>query len=594
MRRAGELFLVLTLCCTVTGAYAVHAGQDTNWDQRNYHFYSVFAWLSDRSDMDVAPGQLQTWINPLPHVPQYWLIRHLPPVEAGIAMGALAGFNGLLLWVLTRRLLGDGDLTASRACAALVTAMGLTGSIYVSDVGTTFAEYLCSPFILAALIVLVPVDRATGAWSTHSLLLSGLFLGCATGLKLTNGAFAAAMLVSLIALSPAMTLRPRGVFAFAAGGLAGFAACGGLWALRLERAFGNPTFPFFNAVFHSPWFDVVNVSDTRFAPPGFFHAAVTYPFVWLLGVAHPTSEVPFREPRFALVAVSVLPGIAASLWRLRQSEESVSDPDLSQKAERTASTRIAVDLHDDALRIPGQVLQLAPTGATATWSGESRLRSRSIDLWLLTLFFVISYGLWLEQFGVQRYVLPLELLSGALILLNLERVVTNLRAVAVTFGVVVVVAALWTRPADWSRIPYSSGWFDIVPPASSPSGNLYVMLSDEPMSYAIPFMYRHDRFVRVEGNIPLEPETPLGRRAAEIIQQFPGPIRTLSVAPVDDDARALLRRFGLTVQTECQTFQSRLDTFVTCGLQRASQGQDLAVPSATVQQNAAAVGSAGR
>ena len=520
---AVELLLVLILCCTVTGAYAVYAGQDTNWDQRNYHVYSVYAWFNGRADMDVAPGQIQTWINPLPHVPQYWLIRYLPPVWAGIGMGVLMGLNGLLLWVLTRRLVGD-SLAASRACAMLVTVMGLTGSMYVSYIGTTFAEYLCSPFILGALVVLLPADRAAGAWPTRSLLLSGLFLGFATGLKLTNAVFAIAMAVSLLALWPAMMLRRRSLFAFAAGGLAGFTVFGSFWALSLELAFGNPVFPFFNAVFQSPWADVMNFRDMRFTPNAFLHAAVTYPFVWFLGLTHPTSELSFREPRFALVAVILVLASAASLWRLRVS------------------------------RVPNE-----PP------------RPRSIDLWLLSLFFVISYAIWLKQFGVQRYALPLELLAGALILLGLDRMISSLRTVAVTFGVIVLFAVLWTRAPDWTRISYGVSWFDVAATTSSPSGNLYVMLTQEPMAYAIPFMPKQDRFVRLAGNMSLEPQTLLGRRAAEIIQQHPGPIRTLSVGPLSEDDRARLRRFGLTEQNECQSFRSRLDTFLTCALQRVSQ-----------------------
>ena len=523
---AVELFLVLILCCAVTGAYAVYAGQDTNWDQRNYHVYSVYAWFNGRADMDVMPGQIQTWINPLPHVPQYWLIRHLPPVWAGIGMGVLAGFNGLLLWVLTRRLVGDSLAAASRACAMLVTVMGVTGSMYVSYIGTTFAEYLCSPFILAALVVLVPADRAAGTWPTRSLLLSGLFLGFATGLKLTNAVFAIAMAVSLLALWPAMTLRCRGLVAFAGGGLAGFAAFGGIWALSLELAFGNPVFPFFNAVFQSPWIDVMNFRDMRFPPNAFLHASVTYPFVWFLGLTHPTSELSFREPRFALVAVILPLASAASVWRLR------------------------------------------PRGAEA---GGARMRPRSIELWLLSLFFVISYAIWLNQFGVQRYTLPLELLAGALILLGLDTMISRLKTVAVTFGVIVLFAALWTRAPDWTRMSYGVSWFDIAATTSSPSGNLYVMLTQEPMAYAIPFMPKQDRFVRVAGNISLEPQMHLGRRAAGIIQQHPGPIRTLSVGPLSEDDRSRLRRFGLTEQNECQTFRSRLDTFLTCGLQRVSR-----------------------
>jgi len=104
LRAAPDWVVVLGLSVAATATYAICAGQDTNWDQRNYHLYGVYAWLTGRTFADVAPAQLQTWHNPLVSLPQYLSIRHLPPVFAGLALGALAGVNGPLLWALTRRL----------------------------------------------------------------------------------------------------------------------------------------------------------------------------------------------------------------------------------------------------------------------------------------------------------------------------------------------------------------------------------------------------------------------------------------------------------------------------------------------------------
>src|SRR5882672_7800099 len=136
----------------------------------------------------------------------------------------------------------------------------------------------------------------------------------------------------------------------------------------------------------------MNFRDMRFTPTAFLHAAVTYPFVWFLGLTHPTSELSFREPRFALVAVILALASAASLWRLRVSR-------VPNEAPRFIPGGVSVTSDCEG--------GLRPRGAEA---GGARMRPRSIDLWLLSLFFVISYAIWLKQFGVQRYALPLELL----------------------------------------------------------------------------------------------------------------------------------------------------------------------------------------
>jgi len=514
---------VVVLCVSValTAGYAAFAGQDTNWDQRNYHFYVVYAWLTGRTFADVAPAQVQTWLNPLAHLLQYLFIRALPPVLAGTAMGALAGVNGLLLWVLTRRLQGGDPTWHGRACAGLVTLIGLTGSIFVSEIGTTFAEYLSSLFILGALVAVTPA-RPSGI-GTRELGIAGFLLGAAVGLKLVNLVYLLGLAAALLAMRRALGLRVGALVAHVLGAVCGFLATGGYWAVQLWRASGNPLFPFYNAIFVSPLYDPVNFADERFRPPSLAVASITYPFAWLLGL-HPTSELPLRDARFALVAAFLPVGFLASALR--------------QRAE-------------------------GPASLTTT---DSR------HLWLLGLFFVGSYLIWLDQFGIQRYVLPLELLSGLLLFLSLDQVLRTRRELYLVFVALGAFGVLWTRPLDWGRIPYGTDWFGVTAVRPRPS-TLYVMMGDGyPTAYVVPFLSPGDRFVRLTGNTPLEPDKSLGRWARATIESHNGPIRGLSASEITADDLARLERFGLapTGEASCEEFQSRLDRFVSCELTKTA------------------------
>ena len=93
-----------------------------------------------------------------------------------------------------------------------------------------------------------------------------------------------------------------------------------------------------------------------------------------------------------------------------------------------------------------------------------------------------------------------------------------------------------------------------------------MMMSWRPTSYIVPFLPQENRYVRIGGNMPLEPATPLGQRELAIIQQHIGPIKTLTLEEeLEEPERARLERFGLTVaKNSCTTFRSRIDTFRTC------------------------------
>jgi hypothetical protein len=223
-------------------------------------------------------------------------------------------------------------------------------------------------------------------------------------------------------------------------------------------------------------------ADRRFMQGPLFPAAITYPFRWLLGM-HPTSEVPFRDARFALVAVFLPVALVVSALR------------------------------------PGR----GPSGAAKTGS-IVELR----QFWLHGLFFIASYAIWLKQFGYQRYALPLELLTGLMLFLSLDRLLRNRKEVTCVFSVLAVFIVIWTRPANWGRIPYGNDWFGIEIPRDQEPPTLYVMMGhDEPFAYVIPFMPDTSQFIRLTGNMPLDPNMPLGRKALSMIRAHTGTIRSL-------------------------------------------------------------------
>ena len=185
--------------------------------------------------------------------------------------------------------------------------------------------------------------------------VAGLLIGAAVGLKLTNMIFFIGAGASLL-----FAARPLAALAyFAAGGAIGALGTGGAWSWMLWQEFGNPVFPFYNTVFHSPEAPEEAIADLRFMPHGLLDAAA-YPFYWLVG-NHRSSEWAFRDPRFAILFVVLAANAGASLL----------------------------------FRI--------------------RIFTRR-DMQFL-LFFLVAYGMWLFAFSIHRYAIVLELLAAPLIVL---------------------------------------------------------------------------------------------------------------------------------------------------------------------------------
>ena len=100
-------------------------GQDANWDLRNYHFYNAWAFLHGRLGWDLAPAQMQTFLNPLLDLPFYWMVAaDWHPRLIAFVLAVPAGVGAFFLFKILLLLFPAVGGEANRRSPLLVDAAG--------------------------------------------------------------------------------------------------------------------------------------------------------------------------------------------------------------------------------------------------------------------------------------------------------------------------------------------------------------------------------------------------------------------------------------------------------------------------------------
>lgn len=281
--------------------------------------------------------------------------------------------------------------------------------------------------------------------------------GAAMGLKIT---------FALFVVGPALAwffTRPRfnALWPGALASIAGLLLVGGWWFGLLQLRYESPLFPFFNSLFESPWWAPITERDPRFDPQGLMQW-LFYPFYWWRANVL-VSEVPFADGRISLGLLAAF----AALW---------------------------------------------------PWKGlanNQRLALRFIGLMLL-----FTYLIWLKQFAIYRYMLPLELLAPWLVLAVLAAIAQG-RAGRATpaWGAglaMLVLVMVTTQPPNWGRIPANQpSLIQVTSPIDTQGALVAVAQGDPPLNYIALGLPGPSHFISV--NPLLHHDTITGERAREFL-----------------------------------------------------------------------------
>jgi hypothetical protein len=245
-----EVAVALVAALLACAAYAFAVGPSWTWDRAHYHEYAGRAWLAGGPGDGLLPSGGQGLLNPLGYVPRA-LLATAGWGELGVAL-ATAVFQGLavwFVWLAARDRSGDPAVHGPAALLAFLTP------VFLLQLGTSHLDASTGVLVLLGVWACrraADPGRSAPAW----VLLGGLAMGAATGLKLSNAIAAALAPILFLALARGAdgALRPLRALAtplaYAAGGLAGLLITGGTWAAALYTRYGNPFYPAFDGLFN--------------------------------------------------------------------------------------------------------------------------------------------------------------------------------------------------------------------------------------------------------------------------------------------------------------------------------------------------------
>ena len=522
---------VLAVCLIVGAIIGLDRGQSNFWDLLNYHLYNPWALFHDRGRKDIFAAGIQGYFDPYLDIPFYlasmvWFAREPRVVAAldGLPFGFLifatiAAAQAALNSVLPKEKPLRGVLLG------IVTLTAITGASTWSQAVSTTNEVFVSAIVLAGVAILIrqfgPPDQATSetvALKIKRAALIGALIGLAPGLKLTAAVYApAAGIIVLASCRNWKQIFSCGL-AFFVGWLAFFLIFYGPWALHLYNATGNPFFPMFNDIFHSPLAARGVGRDVRDLPQSWM-GWIFAPFYWLDDQTLTVMPFEFRDARFAagLAAVCCLLAVLVITWKRKR------------------------------------VLQHAPLTALAG-------------------FWFLGYVTWLAMFSMLRYAIVLEVIASIIVLGTLLQLVNRVwrdnrvlpvAQLVATIGAASLLIGFATVP-DIGHVDFGRRTFDFSVPDLGKSA--LIVLGNQPMGILAPFIVEKNpdaTFVGIPGCFAKDEwcyksffRDGLGKSMRRIIAGHRGP---MYVAYYADRIPAMpqLKQFGVTFDTDhCQIIRT--------------------------------------
>lgn len=418
--------LILFGLIILSGLYSLCRGQDFNWDLQNYHFYNPYAFLNNRLLLDIEPVGVHSYFSPILDIFNYIVIRNFNPMISAFALGAASGLFAFAVYKIIRLLyIQDAKLASIRlnnpqlymASILLSLLLAITGFANLTQIGTTMNENFIAIPVAWSYYYLLKYQ------STHKinpLLLSGLLIGIALGLKLTAIVFVLALVVSFILVNPRKIISLN-LISFGLAIVVGFVFTNGIWMIKMYQVFGNPFFPSLGAWFN-PDTAAAFARDTTFLPKDLLHG-VFLP-IYLLFPTHLTSEQTVVEPRYALVALLLI---------------------------------------------------------CTVFKTKDFFSNKLFKLLIINL--IVGYVLWEIVFSIQRYTVSLEALCGILGIALLNYLLYAKSHAHKVILMISIFVLLISKAGNFNHISYAHKFTDLGVPEAQLPQNALVVYGNYPMAY---------------------------------------------------------------------------------------------------------------
>ena len=488
--------------------FVVAHGKDMSWDFRNYHWYIPYAFLNGRMGVDVAVAHQATFYNPFLDIPFYWLATHTHSWFALGVLGAVQGSNVAPVYLIARAIVVS---EYKKIIAAVMALLALTGSLTVSLAGATYYDDVMSVFVLAGLaLVVVQRELLRDGPLWRGMLVAGaagLLVGSAVGLKLPEAPFALGFAAALAILPGDWKHRSTRLVAGGLGGVIGVAIFAAYWFVKMQHLTGNPLFPYFNEVFHSPLALTASYRDMRFIPTDLKHQLL-FPLLFSVdwGVA---DDLPFQDIRVGLAYVLVI--LTLPLWFLARK-----------------------------IREP-----MIETPAAAA----------------LFALVIVAYIAWLKIFGIYRYILLLEMIAPLVIYVSISLVPATTRARLITIAVLLLGVLATTRAGLLARAPLGDPYIQVtIPPIAHPDNTMLLMTGEAPMGYLAPSFPPQIPIVRIDGWM-IQPQdgSKLTAETRKRVDAFKGDLYAIFIPYEAARDRDALAAYGLAIRgPDCRDMVTNL------------------------------------
>ena len=275
IKKYKDLF-IFSFFIFICGFYSLHVGMDRMADVCNYHIYNPWAFLNNRIGYDIMPAGIQSYFNPLLDTFYFLMIKHMNnhPCLATFIMGF--GYALFLFFVYKIAELIFENYHKYQMTWFCTLIASLTYIVY-RHVGWLSQDLFVNALGLWAVYLILKALKTT-EFNAKNIIISGVLLGTACGLRLASTVFTIPLFFSLLFFIKKFDKPYKTLFLFTTSiGLA-FLTVNGFWMYKLYVVFGNPFFPYFNHIFHSTYVSADNVFSIDFNHTKDWHVYWLFPF----------------------------------------------------------------------------------------------------------------------------------------------------------------------------------------------------------------------------------------------------------------------------------------------------------------------------